>query len=186
MTLAHTLIVDAMKAGILLIAKGDRLRYKAMRPVPTDLLRQFKVNKPALLDVLGATEEVEASTATNDCPAIYSAGGHRLLKAAEMKPGDLSPLESTKEGSLEAVVIDDQLRPQNLGKLIKKAPSTTRLDAARHIRQARRANDRGLSVAMRDAWRERLAICMVEGDLPLEEAQRMALEELRKFNLTNH
>ena len=47
------------------------------------------------------------------------------------------------------------------------------------IRQARRAGDRSRAVALRDAFRERVAICAEEGGLPIEDAERIACEELQ-------
>ncbi len=57
--------------------------------------------------------------------------------------------------------------------------SAARDGAARLIRDARRGGDDGRAVALQDAWRERLAICMVDGNLSIRDAEAVALDELR-------
>jgi hypothetical protein len=74
------------------------------------------------------------------------------------------------------------LRPQTAP--LGATPSPPRLQAAELIRDARRAGDRGRAIAMRDAWRERLAICEIDGSLPTENAQQIALKELYNMYLT--
>ena len=66
----------------------------------------------------------------------------------------------------------------------RATPSPPRLQAAELIREARRAGDRGRAIAMRDTWRERLAICEIDGSLPTEDAQRISLKELCNTYLT--
>ena len=56
-----------------------------------------------------------------------------------------------------------------------------RVAVATLIRQARRARDLDLSIALRDAWRERLAICEIDGGVRIEHAEEIALEELQKI-----
>lgn len=59
--------------------------------------------------------------------------------------------------------------------------SAARDGAARLIRDARRSGDDGRAVALRDAWRERLAICTVDSDLSTRDAEAVALDELRRI-----
>lgn len=33
-------------------------------------------------------------------------------------------------------------------------------------------------MALRDAWQERLAVCTMDGEIPLADAERVALDEL--------
>ncbi len=54
-------------------------------------------------------------------------------------------------------------------------------EAARLIRDARRGGDIGRAAALLDAWRERLAICTMDGAIPLADAERVALDELRSI-----
>ena len=55
-----------------------------------------------------------------------------------------------------------------------------RAEAARMIRSARQAGDRDLAVTLRDAWRERVAICEIEGGLTPEEAEKVAEKNLKE------
>ena len=50
------------------------------------------------------------------------------------------------------------------------------------IREARGA-DPNQAVALRDAWRERLAICTIDGGVPEADAERIALAELEVLDL---
>ena len=60
--------------------------------------------------------------------------------------------------------------------------SAARHGAARLIRDARRGGGDWRAIALRDAWRERLAICTLDGGIPLADAERIALGELRNNN----
>ena len=55
---------------------------------------------------------------------------------------------------------------------------TARNGAARLIRGARRAGDVELAATLRDAWRERVAICTLEGELSVRDAERVAHPDL--------
>ncbi len=56
--------------------------------------------------------------------------------------------------------------------------SSARDETARLIRDARRGGDNGRAAALRDAWRERMAICTMDGAISLADAERIALDEL--------
>ncbi len=56
-----------------------------------------------------------------------------------------------------------------------------RVEAARMIRQARQTSNRDLAVALRDAWRERVAICEIDGGLSQEVAEAVAKKELKNI-----
>ena len=53
-----------------------------------------------------------------------------------------------------------------------------RCQVARLIYDARRNAKRDLAVALRDAWRERIAICTTDGGLTIKEAEGVAVNEL--------
>jgi len=60
-----------------------------------------------------------------------------------------------------------------------------RMRAAELIRDARRQEGPGRggkAVAMRDAWRERVAVCTIEGGLGVQEAERVALGEIELWD----
>ena len=60
-------------------------------------------------------------------------------------------------------------------------PSPPRLQAAQMIRETRLAGDRGRAIAMRDAWRERLAICEIDGRLGPERSEQVTQKELERI-----
>lgn len=53
----------------------------------------------------------------------------------------------------------------------------TRRQAAYLIRNARQ-RDPGQAVALRDAWRERMTVCIIDGNLSEDQAEQVALAEL--------
>lgn len=57
-------------------------------------------------------------------------------------------------------------------------PTWRRREAARLIRQARDRGHHRQAVALRDCWRERVAICTVTGGLAVPAAERIAADEL--------
>ena len=65
----------------------------------------------------------------------------------------------------------------------RRAVRPWRRQAARLIRVARRAGDTRRAVALRDAWRERLAVCEIEGGLCKPEAEPVALDALVALTL---
>ena len=86
-----------------------------------------------------------------------------------------APTGHSDHESAEAVLAVGGIRVEKT----RPFKSEARDQAARLIREARRnASDDGKAVALRDAWRERLAICTMDGDLSVEEAERVALHEL--------
>ena len=56
-----------------------------------------------------------------------------------------------------------------------------RAEAATLLRRARLLGHRGRAAAMRDAWQERLAVCAIDGGIPLARAELVAVEELRRL-----
>jgi len=64
---------------------------------------------------------------------------------------------------------------------ILRADSRTNLyrPVAVLIQQARHCGKDSLAVAIRDSWHERLAICVTDGGIPLEDAEKVALTEIQ-------
>lgn len=173
-TPAHDLIVDAVRAGVLLIAEGDRLRFKAVHLMPPELAGRLKVHKAELLAILrgGSLETDHRPTTGSVTPiAVYTAQERRLLAGVGVKPGDVPMMDRVKGVFPSAEVIDARCAHRN-------KPRTPRQRATGLIRQARRSNDPDLAVAQRDGWHERLAICTIDGGLSLDAAERIAIAEL--------
>ena len=197
MTPAHPPIVDTTRAGILLIAEGDGLRDKALRPIPTELAERIKANKPALLTLLRVDNALD-KTPTPDaptCPDRPESGVSSVVSVSECKQpshglwGEEELALFAKAGTtpaqmplVEAVKDVFADLPGGGATVVSVQPvrgfrSQTRHRAAQLIREARRS-DHSRAVAMRDTWRERVAICTLEGGLTQEDAERIALAEI--------
>lgn len=77
----------------------------------------------------------------------------------------------------------DRVGPDLLDRLRLHKPDLLRaLDprqrAAGAIRRARRRGRRPLAVNLRDAWEERVAVCLIDGRLAESEAERIATIEV--------
>jgi hypothetical protein len=113
MTPAHALIIDATRAGVLLIPDGNRLRFKALRAIPGDLAERLRANRADVLALLDARHDPT-------CPRNRTSAALRLA----------------------------------------------------------RGRDRCKAVALRDAWRERLAICTADSGLTVQQAEIVAADEI--------
>jgi hypothetical protein len=71
----------------------------------------------------------------------------------------------------------DHLRRHKLDLLAVLRRRDLRRHVAGLIRQARRTRP-DLAVSLRDAWRERLAVCAIDGGLTEDHAEQVALDEL--------
>lgn len=157
MTPAQAIIVDAMRAGVLLYLAGDTLRYKAIRRMPSDLAEQVKANKSSLLALLRPSPK-EAPDTTD---------------ATHGRPNDL------------VATLRDVMAPWTLELVSDTTAAFVASNPARQVvidlllPVFRR--DPELGIAMRDAWAERLAICTVDGGLSVEDSEQIALEELKQI-----
>ena len=99
-----------------------------------------------------------------------------LLAHAEKTPLDLPLVAAVKDSfaDMGATAVSVEVTHGQGG--------ATRSTMARMIRKARGA-DPNQAVALRDVWRERLAICTIDGGMPEADAERIALAELEVFDL---
>ena len=63
---------------------------------------------------------------------------------------------------------------------------SARRRAADLIRQARREGHHDHAIALRDAWHERIAVCMIDGGMTQEAAEQVALSELEGLCTNSH
>jgi hypothetical protein len=103
--------------------------------------------------------------------ALWSEDELAMLARAGTTPADL-PLVSAVKETFGATVVSVEPAYGRGG--------WARRQAAELIRDARR-HSAGEAVAMRDAWRERLAVCTIDGGLTEDHAEQVALEELEKM-----
>lgn len=69
---------------------------------------------------------------------------------------------------------------------VQVVPHKPRCQAARLIRSARREGHHDQAIALRDAWRERIAFCTVDGGMVQEAAERVAASELEGLCTNSH
>lgn len=160
------LLVELARRGIELRAAGDRLRYRPRSAMTPDLADRLTAHRGDLLAILAAADLAVSDTAA---PApTYTPQERRLL--ADCPAAALAAVNAAKR----------TFAP--LGRVTVQAvvpfKSAARDGAARLIRDARCGGDVGRAVALREAWRERLAICTVDGDLSIRDAEAVALDEL--------
>ena len=62
MSVAQTLIIEAVRAGVLLYPEHGRLRYKALTTMPSGLASRLRSNKSDVLAVLGAADNADIDT----------------------------------------------------------------------------------------------------------------------------
>ena len=154
------LLAELVRRGIYIEAQAGQLRYRPRDRMTPDLAEKLRRHKPELLARLGAAGEA---------PGRYTEAEERLLG------GVPAPVRTTVDlikatfadlgGGLKVVEVHDD-------------PARFRDQAARLIRQARRASDRPRAIVLRDAWAERMAICTIDGGLDLADAERVAVDEL--------
>jgi hypothetical protein len=165
------LLAELKCHGIVITAHGEKLRYRPRDRLTPELASRLKALKSDLLPLLGAADgqvdRVPASEAVPD-RAIYTPRECGVLAAAGVRPGDLRLVDQVKLTFPRAMVIGAR----------RSAPDPRR-QAADLIRRARRGNDARLAVLLRDAWCERIALCTVDGALPVKDAEAVAIKELQ-------
>ena len=57
MTEAEKLVIDAVRAGVLIFVDGDCLKHRSRHGVPRKLESRIKANKPALLVLLRGSSD---------------------------------------------------------------------------------------------------------------------------------
>ena len=185
------------RLGIVLETQGGKLRYHPRSAMTQELAARIKANKAELLALLQRNDPL---TATDKTPTPQRANSPHgtisgvlsvlsvseqgkglwceeelgLLAHAEKTPSDLPLAAAVKDSfaDMGATVVSVEVAHGGV----------SRSRVARMIREARGA-DPNQAVALRDAWRERLAICTIDGGMPEAEAERIALAELEVLDL---
>ena len=187
------------RLGIVLEPRGDKLRYHPRSAMTQELAARIKANKAELLALLQRNDPLTATDKTPTPQRANSPHGTRsgvlsflsvseqgkglwceeelgLLAHAEKTPSDLPLAAAVKDSfaDMGAIVVSVEVAHGQGG--------VSRSRVARMIREARGASP-NQAVALRDAWRERLAICAIDGGMPEAEAERIALAELEAMHL---
>ena len=190
------ILADAALCGITLQAQAGRLRFRPRSAMTPDLADRIKANRSALLALLSGpgadtTPTVEGVTVPDDAEpgvssvvsvsergrALWSEDELAVLARSGTTPADLALVSAVKGAFADwpgggATVVSIEAAYGRGG--------WTRRRVAELIRDARRRNSNE-AVAIRDAWRERLAVCTIDGGLSQDIAEKVALGELRKY-----
>lgn len=198
------ILADVARRGITLQAHAGKVRFRPRSAMTPDLAQRIKAHRPALLELLSNPGIPGSDTTTDKTPtAAAPVGPHEqesgvlsvlsvserqkagrglwsenelaMLARAGTTPADLPLVSAVKDtfADLGATVVSCESAHGRGG--------WTRRRAAELIRNARRRDIRektGEAVAMRDAWRERLAVCTIDGGLTEDRAEQVALDEL--------
>lgn len=161
------LLVELARRGIELWAAGDRLRYRPRSAMTPDLADRLAAHRGDLLAILAAADLAAGDTAAP--VPTYTPHERRLL--AGCPAATLAAVDAAKRvfASLGRVAVE----------AVAPFKSAARDAAARLIRDARRGGNVERAAALRDAWQERLAICTVDGDMSIRDAEAVALDDLR-------
>lgn len=187
-----TILVDAARRGITLQAHAGKVRFCPRSAMTPDLVQRIEAHRSALLTLLTGLGADTTPTADNVTrpddeasgvssvvsvsergKALWSEDELAILGRAGKTPADL-PLVSAMKGTFAdfgATVVSIESAHGRGG--------WTRRRAADLIRQAR-TRSAGDAVAMRDAWAERLAVCTIDGGMPEDRAEDVALDEIKK------
>jgi len=190
------ILADVARRGITLQAGAGKIRFRPRSAMTPGLAQRIKTHRPALLALLSDTtppaaeptgpHEAESKVASvvsvSEPPespttgrGLWSEDELAMLALAGTTPADLPLVSAVKDAFADfgATAVSVESAHGRGG--------WTRRRAAELIREARRHEIRGRSgeaVAMRDAWRERLAVCTIDGGLTEGHAEQVALDEL--------
>ena len=165
------LLAESADGGVMVSICGDApdaLELDAPSGVLTEeRLACIRDHKTELLTILRAEKNVHDDAATSP---PYTAAERRLMsKVPNPLRATVDIIKTTFADTGGVTVLD-----------VRRDRTWSRRQAARLIRDARRVGDHGRAVALRDAWRERVAICEIDGGLVLADAERVAFEEVRR------
>ena len=161
------LLVDLMRCGITIKSDGGKLRYRPCDRMTPDLTGRLKVHKDELLTLLAPAEEAQAG----DVTIRYTTEERELLANAPQPIRDtVDAVKATFADMGRATVVQ-----------VSRHPTGSRQAAAWLIWQTRRDGNHHRAIALRDAWQKRIQTCTVEGNLPVADAENIALSEI--FNL---
>ncbi len=194
------ILADVARRGITLQAEAGKIRFRPRSAMTPDLAERIKAHRSALLALLSnpgpdttppdvtaiAPREAESKVSSvvsvservRAGRGLWSEDELAMLARAGTTPADLPLVSAVKDAFAEepgggATVVSIESAHGRGGWTRREI----RGRAAELIRDAQRHSD-GQAVAMRDAWRERLAVCTIDGGLTEDHAEQVALDEL--------
>lgn len=192
------ILADAARRGIILQAHAGKLRFRPRSAMTSDLSERIKAHAPELLALLAEpatdttppsdmpTVPVDAESGVSSVVSVSERGRPSLGRWSEDElamlartgttPAELPLVSAAKDAfaGFSATVVSVATAYGRGG--------WTRRRAADLIRRARLLRT-GQALAMRDAWRERLAVCTIDGGMTEDHAEQVALDELEEYTL---
>lgn len=195
------ILADVARRGITLQPHAGKVRFRPRSAMTPDLAQRIKARRTALLALLsdttppdvtaispdGGESRVSSVVSVSEPPkwptvgrGLWSQDELVMLARAGTTPADLPIVSAVKDAFADvgASVVAVKAAHGRGG----WARHEIRDGVAELIRHARRCQA-GEAVTMRDAWRERLAICTIDGGLAEDDAKRIALAELEETTL---
>jgi len=183
------ILADVARRGITLQAHAGKVRFRPRSAMTPDLAQRIKAHRSALLALLsdtttpdvaaigpreaesGVSSVLSVSERVRAGRGLWSEDELAMLARAGNTPADLPLVSAVKDAFADfgATVVSVEAAHGRGG--------WTRRRAAELIHDSRR-HSAGEAVAMRDAWRERLAVCTIDGGLTEDHAEQVALDEL--------
>jgi hypothetical protein len=191
-----TILADVARRGIELQARAGKVRFRPRSAMTPELARRIKAHRSALLALLSdTTPAVNAATESDDTESgvlsVLSVSEREttgrglwsedeLAMLARSVPGT-TPADLPLVSAVKEIFIDFDMTLVSVESAHGRG-GWTRRHAAELIRHARR-HSADEAVALRDAWAERLAICIIDGELTGDIAEQVALTELKNMLL---
>ena len=186
-------IIAAVRHRVLLLVAGNRLTYRALEPPPGHLLEAIRERRSDIIATLraGGADSVDVDqNPRNEPTGVISSTS--TASTGPWTPAELDLIQraGAAPAALSAAAEVRQIFAGMGSRLMAVEPATgrgsrPRRRAARAIREARRRGDRDAAVALRDCWRERLAICLESGDIASATAEAVAAAEVEAFSTEN-
>lgn len=163
MTPAASLIVDGVRAGVLLYVAGGALRFKALGAMPADLAARIKAARADVLALLRPPDPAPADGPdTQPAPA----------DAPRAKPAGLLAIV----GDAFAPLVLDVVSSDGPAPYVARNPARQPvIDLLLPIFQ----RDPDRAIALRDEWAERIALCTIDGGQSEVEAEAIAVADLK-------
>lgn len=153
----------------------ELIRRKGGSATPRELMRSSRIFKTATEAEVALDELAKVGLGRWEDALTTAKGGRPTRRLTLVDDVDVDKTPSKPKENVGCV---------NVNGVNGAGQSGPRDRAARLMREVRKAGHRGQAIALRDAWRERLAVCEVEGGLSAEEAEKTAEKELNALALS--
>lgn len=166
---AQMILENAARLGVTIEREGDDLRLKPSENITPELRATVKAHKGELVAYLNPSAPGTPSkpeTSEKVFRGLYGQREQKVFSKAGVDPENFPLCAVLKANFPDAKLLS-----------LRSEVESVRLQAARIIRKARKY-DSLKAIILRDAWRERVSICVIDGGMTEAEAELVALDEL--------